>query len=261
MGKLLDVQQTKHVSLMLGTSVGEGVALSDILVCELHRLGGLKRLGEDQVAALLATDLKDPGANLDEAVTVVKGNGAQVGGVGAEQESLVTQRARVGDGGVHEGLGWSEVGDGCACRVEDRRGAKARKEVDALELDVGGDDVDGGQLWGAEQHVADDRSGVVRKTNSGTRNGDRDAGIGIGEVVCVGVGCVVLERVGDDVGAGQHPGKGFEESSGAGERERGRVGKCGAAERDGLGGVWCRVWGAGFDGVDGHGFSRKDDGS
>jgi hypothetical protein len=23
----------------------------------------------------------------------------------------------------------------------------------------------------------------------------------------------------------------------------------------------CRVWSAGFDGVDGHGFSRKDDGS
>src|ERR1700735_157726 len=61
----------------------------------------------------------------------MKGGGPEVRRVCAKQESLATQRACVGDSGVHESLGGTKVGDGCACRFEDRHGAKARKQVKA----------------------------------------------------------------------------------------------------------------------------------
>ena len=61
----------------------------------------LEGLGEDQIAALLAADVEDPGTRLGEAVAVIKGNGAEVGGMRAEEEPRGAKGTRIEDGGIH----------------------------------------------------------------------------------------------------------------------------------------------------------------
>ena len=65
---------------------------------------------EDQVGTYLGTDQKGSGSGFDEAVASVEGNGAEVAGVGAEQEACAVEAARVGDGSIHECLRWPELG-------------------------------------------------------------------------------------------------------------------------------------------------------
>jgi hypothetical protein len=218
----------------------------------------LQGFGEDQVGALLVAYLEGAGAGFEEAVAAVEGDGAEVSGVCAEQQPGTVEGARVGDGGVHEGLGGAKVGDERAggvrfCERDDGRGAEAGEEVDALELDVRRKDGDGGKIGSAEHGVADGCAGFVREAEGRAGEGEGDAGVGVGDGAGVGVSGVVFQGVGDDVGAGEHPGEGFEEGGGAEERERGCVGECGAAEGDGLDGVGCEGLAGG---IGGHDFSR-----
>ncbi len=203
-------------------------------------------LREDEVGAELRADLEGTGAGFDETVAAIEGDGAGVAGVGAEQEAVAAKGVGVGDGGVKQGLRGAEAFFANAKLVHDGCGAEAGEEVDALEFDVGGQDVEGGELGSAKHGVTDGSAAGDR--------GESDAGCGIGEVGLVGGGDVVFGAVRDDVRAGEHPGEGFEEGGRADEGERGGVGGCGGAEGEGFG-----VWSS-FGGVKRHVFSRSVDG-
>jgi hypothetical protein len=192
----------------------------------------------------LGAYLEGAGSGFGEAVAAVKGDGAEISGMGAEEEAGAVEGAGVGDGGVHEGLGGAKVGDRRTVGREDGRGAEAGEEVDALEFDVGRQDVEGGEFGSTEHGVADGGAGLVGESEGGAGDGEGDASVGMLEVVLVGGDGVMLGGMGGDVGAGEHPGEGFEEGGGADEGERGRVGGGGAAESDGFDGI--------FDGVKVH---------
>jgi len=203
---------------------------------------------EQQVAAILGTHPKAAGAGFGEAVAAVKGDGAVVIAVGAEQEPLAAESAGIGDGRIHEGLRGLD-----AWSVGDRRGggAEARKEVDALELDIRRVRGNAGEIGRGEHGVA---NGDV-----GAGDSEGDAGSRLGEVAGIGLGCVVLGAEGDDVRAGKHPGEGFEDGGGADQRERFGIGERGWAQSDGFD-HW--LSGYGWRGTAcRHGGSRKHNGS
>jgi len=219
------------------------------------RSGG-EVFGEDEVAALLGTYEEGAGSGFGETVAAVEGDGSVVGGVGSEEEARAVEGAGVGDGRVHEGLAGALGG------VDDGGAAEAGEEVDSLELDVGGEGGDAGKLGCGEHGEA--YGGVWFDVEAARRagEGEGDTRVGVLEVGGVGFGGVIFGGVREDVGSGKHPGEGFEEGSCTNEGEHGCVCGCGAAEGYGFDGV-DRRWGGsagfrfGFDGVNGHGNSRK----
>jgi len=209
----------------------------------------LEFFGKDEVAADLRADGEGAGAGDGEAVAVVEGFGAIVVVVGAEQEALRAEGAGFFDGGAEEGLAGADAGV-----AEDfgLGGAEAGEEVDALELGVGRESVEVGELGSDEHGVADG--------NVLAGDGERDAGGGFGEVGGVGGSGVLGGAEVDDVGCREHPGVGLEEGGRAYEGECRGVGGSSRAESDGLGGRFAGSdigggVGSGFDGVNGHGGS------
>ena len=213
--------------------------------CELQLR--LEFLGKDEVAADLRADREGAGAGDGESVAVVEGLGAVVVVVGTEEQAFRTEGAGFFDGRAEQGLAGADAG-----LADDFGfgGAEAREEVDALQLGIGGEGVEVGELGSDEHGVAD------RDVLAGDR--ERDPGAGFREVGSVGGGRVLVGAEVDEVGGGEHPGVGLEESGSADEGEGGSVGCSGRAEGDGLGrGLGgSGVGGSDFDGVNGHGGSR-----
>lgn len=209
----------------------------------------LEFLGKDEVAADLRADGEGAGSGDGEAVAVVESFGAVVVVVGAEEQALRAESTGFCNGSAEEGLAGADAG------VSDDFGfgrAEAGEEVDALELGVGRESVEVGELGCDEHGVAD---GNVL---AGDR--ERDAGGGFGEVDGVGGDGVLVSAKVDEVCGGEHPGVGLKESGGAYEGERGSIGGSSRAESDGLGGRFAGSdigggVGSGFDGINGHGGS------